>query len=209
MAENDYLRSRVGPKWKKVFTLVEHQQPTEEIGVRVAKAQVARLRESGGIPLINQLMDAAVQLIEDVKNGRRVSVAAVDEQCERIVVEANGNLNTKVAARAAQCYICSVLTGLIAPRTAAETRNDLLARIGEEHFEFEFLGKARPILRGKVFGQAEDFDLWEHELREHMRPAWIRMARDLCADPSAANLRAPRRRHGSRLPMPELLSHRL
>ncbi len=209
MAENDYLRSRVGPKWKKVFALVELQQPTEEIRVAVEKAQVDRLRESGGMPLIDQLVDMAVQVIEDAKNGRVVSVAAVDEQCQHIVVEANGNLNTQVAARAAQCCICSVLTGLTAPRTEAETRDDLLARIGEEHFEFEFLGKARPILRSKVSGQAVDFDLREHELHEHMRPAWIRIASGLYDDPSAASLRAPRRRRGSRLPMPELLSHPL
>ena len=209
MAENDYLRSRVGPKWRKVFILVQHQQPTEEIRVAVEKAQVDRLRESGGMPLIDQLVDMAVQVIEDAKNGRVVSVAAVDEQCRHIVVEANGNLNTQVAARAVECYACSVLTGLIAPRTAAETRNDLLARIGEEHFEFEFLGKARPMLRGKVPGQAEDFDLSEHELREQMRPAWIRIVSSLCDAPSGANLRAPRRRRGSRLPMPELLSHPL
>ena len=97
MAEGDFLRSRLGPKWRKVFSLLENPeslQYPEQIVPDIVRAQISRLREARGVPYVGELVNAGVQWAERIQRGDPVSAAEIDRCFERIVAQAGGNLNT-------------------------------------------------------------------------------------------------------------------
>ena len=186
MPEGDRFERSFRAGWRSAYNYVKDGgASTEEVGDKLAKTLVKKLRDTGGLP---QLPDMT-QIISD---SNPEAVLRQFDALDRLVRLQNGQIHTKIAAEVAKSITVQStsrgfgLDGDIARQFAqgicqAVVENGFFAKAG-----------SRLVEEGR-FSNLQQFREWQGGVERTMGPSIAKIADQLMEKPDAKALRAPNR----------------
>ena len=186
MPEGDRFERSFRAGWRSAYNYVRGGgASTEEIGDKLTKTLAKKLRDTGGVPLLPEMM----QIIGDSNPG---AVLRKFEALDRLVRLQCGDLHTKIAAGVAKSIVVQSPSrgfGLDGEAARQFTRGICQAVV-----ENGFFSKAGTHLveEGK-FSNLRQFREWQGGVERTMGPSIGKIADQLMEKPDASALRAPNR----------------
>ena len=186
MPEGDRFERSFRAGWRSAYNYVRGGRASaEEIGDKLTKTLAKKLRDTGGVPQLLEMM----QIIGDSNPD---SVLRRFEALDRIVRLQNGELHTKIAAEVAKSILVQSPSrgfGLDGEAARQFTRGFCQAVV-----ENGFFSKAGThLVEEGRFSNLQQFREWQAGVERTMGPSIGKIADQLMDKPDARAVRAPNR----------------
>ena len=187
MPEGDRFEKQFRAGWIGAARYIrDGKASVEETGDKLAKTLAKRLRDCGGVPGFDDMLDV-------ITGNENLSLLDSFNFLDDILRRHDGNLHSKVAAEVAKSV-------LVQQPNEATAGNRALARSFAENIcagllEYNLFSRAeiRLIDEGR-FSSREEFRAYRERLTQQMMPGIRSIAGQLVRNPNGKGLRAPNRK---------------
>ena len=199
MPEKDRFEKNLRAGWNTIYQYVLNDNATpDEVNDKIAKSLTRELRENGGVPSLQAMMDVIVappgpSLLE--------SFDAIDA----IVKSESGHRHTKVAARVAKSLLARKLAsgGTLEPQDIAHSFAVKVCFALVKHYLFARV--CPKLIARDRFADHEEASRWRNQVEKDIQPTIGKIAVKLLRNADAKGLRAPKRT-ATKLPTSDIMA---
>jgi hypothetical protein len=184
MPDLDIIARGLARPWRSAYRLMKGNHPLEAVAESLLKTLVAELRDQGGVPGFEPLLDAYMHA-----QSERDSARSLAETSRAIEQSFGQQRSVKLLALAARRSLARVQAGRVLPSPLALAKEHLRTILRHQFFSRT---TARMIGERKRFATIQAACDFESRVWTTMDSQLTETARRLMEDPSASKLRAPR-----------------
>ena len=184
MPENDRFERTFQPGWRAAYRRARGGSPVEEIGDKLVKTLAKTLRESEGVPGLEDM--AAI-----VASADRTSILKQFNALDGIARD-QAHRHSKVAADVVKSFLVQkdVSTGVLTRKDAVRHLSNGVCTALVEHYFFA-IARQHLVTEGRIADHGEARQ-WQEQIERVIQPAITKIANKLVQRPDAKGLRAPR-----------------